>query len=185
MHPIGTSRAAWHYVVQQVQAPGRRADIDMTMLNELQNLSVVEKASVALVAIASCVALLLPSFDIRWVAGCLCYLLVAYAVSTVAYLKGRPWFASAGFGSVVLLGLILASARLFLADVPSGPPSYGWGILIVWIILWGVTPLLAIGFIGSVLRPKAGSPWITRRGSGESLRLYDQGSATAHMTEPD
>ena len=128
-----------------------------------KTLTTPEKSMLAAVVVASVVTLFAPQFDIRWVAGCLVFLSVAYTASTVAYLKGRRMFAAAGFGSIVLLGAIIATFRWLLPTVSSGPPSHARGLILLFIVFWTVAPLLGIGAVGAMLRPKAGTPWVARR----------------------
>lgn len=124
-------------------------------------LTASQKSLIGVVAAASAMTLYFSLFDIRAVAGYLAFLLVAYTGSTVAFLKGRHALALAGVGSVVLDALVLIWFRWVLPEASSGPPSHARGLLLLMIIMWAIAPLLGIGLIGAVLRPKPESPWAT------------------------
>lgn len=99
------------------------------------------------------------------------YILLAYAVATVAYLKGRPVFAAAGIGSVAVPAVITAIGRWEVSRLDGGPPAYGSALLYFMVELWVGGALLLTASIGAAIRVRPDSRWeMGRRGAGRALQ---------------
>jgi hypothetical protein len=129
----------------------------------------LQKWTVAATGVAATALMLLPGWDMRWLAVCSAFLVAAGVSATVAHLKGRKTSAAAGVGSVIVLGSLLALFRVLapVEDLAAPASSAIWGILFTLTTLCAVGPLLLVALAGSFMRAKPDSLWVGAKPSPE------------------